>query len=105
MNGGGVRTTLVCMLLMTANICFAQHREEDLQAHPGASLYSSGRFAEARNLLESEIAANRATPSTFFWLGYTYLALNERERAIPHFERYLRDDPGNEDVLYALAKT
>lgn len=72
---------------------------------PGASFYAAGQFTKAKDSLESDIALGRATPETYFWLGYTYLALNERDRAIAQFERYLRDDPRNEDVLYALART
>ena len=95
----------LCMGLAAVSLGLAQNIEEEVQADPAAAMYASGQFAEARDLLESRIARNQATRSTFFWLGYTYLGLRERDHAIPHFERYLRDDPANEDVLYALAKT
>ena len=96
---------LLSMLLAAASFGLGQDKEDQLQADSAAALYASGRFAEARDLLELRIARNEAAGSTFFWLGYTYLALRERDHAIPHFERYLREDPANEDVLYALAKT
>jgi len=56
-------------------------------------------------VLENEVTAGRDTTATYYWLGYTCLALNQKDRAVENFERYLRDDARNEDVLYALART
>ncbi len=56
-------------------------------------------------LLEGEIAGGTAQPETHFWLGYTYLALGAKDRAIAPFEQYLKSKPDDEDVFYALART
>lgn len=71
----------------------------------GETLYRAGDFAQARRVLESEAASGKSSPKTNFWLGYTYAALGERDKAIAQFEAYLHDNPSDEDVLYALAKT
>ena len=71
----------------------------------GEALYRAGDFAHARRVLESEAASGKASPKTNFWLAYTYAALGERDKAIAQFEAYLHDNPTDEDVLYALAKT
>jgi tetratricopeptide (TPR) repeat protein len=71
----------------------------------GAAAYLAGQYQQARRLLETDVSGGHATARTYFWLGYTYLALGQRERAIPQFEAYLKDHPKDEDVLYAIART
>lgn len=95
-----VRPLIPVLFASTALLLNAQETELD-----GVSLYNAGEFAKARQIFEQEIASSRATSQTHFWLGYTYLALSARDLAVPQFERYLAADPGNEDVLYALART
>lgn len=80
-----------------------------LNAHqvrnPGVALYEQGKFEEARAWFEQRIHTTPSDPGNRFWLGYTYLALGRKDRAAEEFEAYLTSDPGNEDVLYALART
>ncbi len=71
----------------------------------GEQLYLAGRFPEARDQLAQEIRAGHATPKTYFWLAYTKLALGDKQAAMPLFEMYLKSNPKDEDVLYALART
>lgn len=71
----------------------------------GEQLYLAGRFDEALRALTEEIRGGKATPRTHFWLGYTHLALGNKPAAIEPFETYLSASPGDEDVLYAVAKT
>ena len=71
----------------------------------GQQLYQAGRFAEARDALEREAHATKATPETYFWLAYSELALGNKPGAIQPFETYLQANPKDEDVLYALART
>lgn len=78
---------------------------QDAPGDPGEAKYAAGQYAEARDILERQIAAGNATAKTHFWLGYTYLALRNRERAVRGFEAYLKENPRDEDVLYALAHT
>ncbi|MGI8992456.1 MAG: tetratricopeptide repeat protein [Bryobacteraceae bacterium] len=72
---------------------------------PGEALYQAGDFAKARQVLEKDIASDKAPAKAHFWLAYTYLAIGERDRAIAQFEAYLHDNPADEDALYALGKT
>ncbi len=71
----------------------------------GEQLYQAGRFAEARDALLRESRSTRATPQTYFWLGYAELALGNKPGAIQPFETYLEANPKDEDVLYALTRT
>ncbi|MSV29716.1 MAG: tetratricopeptide repeat protein [Bryobacterales bacterium] len=71
----------------------------------GLQLYEAGRFAEARDALLKEVTSAKATPETHFWLGYAELAVGNRPGAIQPFEAYLKANPRNEDVLYALTRT
>ena len=71
----------------------------------GEQLYQAGRFVEARDALQREIRSSQATPQTYFWLGYTELALGNKPGAIQPFETYLKANPKDEDVLYAVART
>ncbi len=71
----------------------------------GAQLYESGRFAEARDALLKDVRSARATAETHFWLGYVELALGNKPGAIQPFEAYLKSNPKDEDVLYALTRT
>src|SRR5712692_6276092 len=92
-------------IVLSVVIVTAANAQTAAEGNRGASLYAAGQFTRAKDYLESEIALGRGTPETYFWLGYTYLALNDRNSAVTQFERYVREDPHNEDVLYALAKT
>ena len=80
---------LLCFLLQTS----------------GEQLYLGGKFEDARDQLSQEIRAGSATPQTYFWLAYTQLALGDKPGAILPFETYLKSNPNDEDVLYALART
>ena len=71
----------------------------------GARLYQAGDYAQAAEVLEAELRSGAADDQTRFWLGYTYLALRARDKAVEQFEAYLIDQPRDEDVLYALART
>ncbi len=71
----------------------------------GEQIYQAGRFVEARDALQREIRSAQATPQTYFWLGYTELALGNKPGAIQPFETYLKANPKDEDVLYAVART
>ena len=47
---------LLYMLLAAASFGLGQEKEDELLADSAAALYASGRFAEARDLLELRIA-------------------------------------------------
>ena len=92
-------------IVLSVVIVTAGNAQTAAEGNRGASLYAAGQFTSAKDYLESEIALGQATRETYFWLGYTYLALNDRNSAVTQFERYVHEDPRNEDVLYALART
>lgn len=75
------------------------------QQNSGIHAYQAGDFREAARYFEQLVGEGTANPETHYWLGYTYLALGRKDRAVEEMETYLKSDPRNEDVLYALART
>ncbi|MEX2262295.1 MAG: tetratricopeptide repeat protein [Bryobacteraceae bacterium] len=94
---------IACLAAVAA--AFAQTPGEDRPRTAGADLYLANRFQEARTYLETEIASGKAAPESHYWLGYAYLALSLRDKAVAQFEKYLQSKPDDEDVLYAVART
>lgn len=95
---------LAAVLCLVCAIASAQVANHPGTSQSGEDLYRAGEFAQARQVLEAEAASAKSLSNTSFWLGYTYVALAEREKAIAQFEAYLHDNWSDEDVLYALAK-
>ena len=75
------------------------------QQNSGIHAYQAGDFREAARYFERQVGEGTANPETHYWLGYTYLALGRKDRAVEEMEQYLKIDSRNEDVLYALART
>ena len=65
-------------------------------------LYQDGQFPEARDRYESVLANGLESSSLFLNLGNTYFRMQDMGRAILNYERGLRLDPNDEDLLYNL---
>ena len=61
----------------------------------GVTLFEKGNYAEARQLLNAAVAEAPDNPRSQFFLGRTYLALEEAALALPHLERAVRLAPDN----------
>ena len=60
------------------------------QQPKGAELYKSGDYLQAASVLESELKSSERNGETRYSLGYTYLALSARDKAIEQFEALSR---------------
>jgi predicted Zn-dependent protease len=57
--------------------------------------YKSGRYEEARRVLENDIRAGDLSPSTVFYGVQTFLRLSDLDRALDLAERYVARRPGD----------
>jgi tetratricopeptide (TPR) repeat protein len=64
--------------------------------------YSEGMYAEAVHLYEQITGAGFESPALCYNLGNAYFKLNDLPNAILWYERALRLDPMNEDIIYNL---
>jgi tetratricopeptide (TPR) repeat protein len=61
----------------------------------GVALFEKGNYAEARQVLSAAVAEAPDNARSQFFLGRTYLALEEAALALPHLERAVRLAPNN----------
>ncbi len=61
----------------------------------GVTLFEKGNYVEARQVLSAAVAEAPDNPRSQFYLGRTYLALEEAALALPHLERAIRLAPDN----------
>jgi tetratricopeptide (TPR) repeat protein len=72
----------------------------------GMDYYKTNQFAQAIEPLEKSISLNpkMAEPEARFWLGATYSALEQPEKAVKELRQNLEVRPKNIDVLYSLTR-
>ena len=61
----------------------------------GVALFEKGNYTEARKVLSAAVAEAPDDPRSQFYLGRTYLALEETTLALPHLERAVGLAPDN----------
>jgi tetratricopeptide (TPR) repeat protein len=61
----------------------------------GATLFEKGNYDEARQMLSDALAKAPDDPQSHFYLGRTYLALEEAAKALPHLEKAVQLEPEN----------
>ena len=61
----------------------------------GVTLFEKGNYSEARKVLSTAVAAAPDDARSQFFLGRTYLALEESALALPHLEQAVGLAPGN----------
>ena len=61
----------------------------------GVTLFEKGNYSEARKVLSAAVAAAPDDARSQFFLGRTYLALEESALALPHLEQAVGLAPGN----------
>lgn len=66
------------------------------------SNYTSGNFAEAAELYEQILKTGEVSSDLYFNLGNAYFKQNMNAEARLNYERALRLDPQNEDILYNI---
>jgi tetratricopeptide (TPR) repeat protein len=61
----------------------------------GAALFEKGNYDQARQVLSSAVTEAPDDPRAQFYLGRTYLALEEAAQALPHLQKAVRLAPQN----------
>ena len=61
----------------------------------GVTLFEKGKYREAQQVLGDLLANQPNAPKTQFYMGRTYLALEDAEQALPHLARAVALDPEN----------
>jgi len=80
-----------------------------LQANPQAEIdkankaYMAGFFENSITIYEKIISDGLSSPELYYNLGNAYFKTNNLPSAILNYERALKYDPGNEDILFNLA--
>lgn len=67
-----------------------------------AELFKQRQWAEAQALLEKVTATEPGNAEAWNFLGQTYLARNDYEKAVPLLEKAARLDPANSDYVLQL---
>lgn len=79
-----------------------------LQANPQAEIdkankaYIAGFFENSIAIYEKVIAEGLSSPELYYNLGNAYFKTNNLPSAILNYERALKFDPGNEDIIFNL---
>ncbi|MBU2591127.1 MAG: tetratricopeptide repeat protein, partial [Nitrospinae bacterium] len=83
--------------ILIQSFAFAQ----DSQYQPlisGMEHYKNGKYKEALEDFQKAIIIFPDDPDIPFYMGLTYLQLNESEKAIEHFKKTLENDPEYTDA-------
>jgi tetratricopeptide (TPR) repeat protein len=65
-------------------------QEDIIWYNIGVNAYNAGKRPEAAQAFEKSIAANKKNSDSHRMLGYTLVGMGEFDKAIPHFEAYLK---------------
>lgn len=90
---GMLKTIAPALAIMMAGLLFAGSAPID-----GIALFEKGRYHEARKVLGELLAKQPDAPRVQFYMGRTYLALEDAEQALPHFTKAVALEP--EQTLY-----
>ncbi|MCD4679268.1 MAG: TonB-dependent receptor [Bacteroidales bacterium] len=64
--------------------------------------YSEGQYADAIELYEQLINNGLESPELYYNLGNSYFKINDLPSAILYYEKAIKLDPGDEDVIFNL---
>jgi len=84
---------LLYILLLTSNVFFAQKGFEN-----GNSLYQKGKYQEAINAYETELATKKQSAELYFNLGNCYYKLNKVAPSIYNYEKALMLNPDDDEI-------
>ena len=91
---------VVAMLLVCSATTIVSAQTESIKKAEIA--YTSEQYAEAIELYEEVLKANGDSPELYYNLGNAYFKSGNIASAILNYERALRLDPSDEDVLFNL---
>lgn len=94
------RTTLLIFLIhLISNTLVANPDADILKAN---TAYQAGFYENAISLYEKVIKEGFTSSELYYNLGNAYFKANNNPSAILNYERALKLDPGNEDLIYNL---
>lgn len=96
----GIRNLFAMAFLFLVCIGYAQDPQTLVKEANKA--YSEGLYTDAREAYQQVTDAGWESPILYYNLGNACFKLNDYPHAILWYERALRLDPGNEDILYNL---
>jgi len=62
----------------------------------GLNYFKTAKYAEAAAYFEKAVALDENQTDALYQLGITYTAMQEKDKAIGAFEKYLKIDPDSE---------
>lgn len=71
----------------------------------GVAFFEKGNYRDARQVLGKTVAEAPDDPKAHFYLGRTFLALEEAVSALPHFEKAIQLDPDKAAYYFWLGVT
>ena len=89
-NGLNLKKIAVAAAILAASLLVVGAAQID-----GVALFEKGNYGEARKVLTTAVAEAPDNPRNQFFLGRTYLALEEAALALPHLEKAVRLEPNN----------
>lgn len=96
---------LLTLLLLFQSLVFAQELPIESQYQPlisGMEHYRDGNYEKALEDFQKALSIFPDDPDIPFYIGLTYLQLNQPEKAIEYFKKSLEKDPGYTDAHFQL---
>ncbi|RKY32443.1 MAG: hypothetical protein DRP67_00910 [Candidatus Omnitrophota bacterium] len=69
----------------------------------GTLLLKTGKIQESINFFKNAIDENPSSSEAYYYLGYAYFLLGEKDKSLKNYEKAVQLDPENPDYHYALA--
>lgn len=89
------------ILLLTGSLML--HANPQAEIDKANKAYMAGFFENSITIYEKIIASGFSSPELCYNLGNAYFKTSNLPSAILNYERALKSDPGNEDIIYNLA--
>ena len=99
------RLLILFLLLLTFPFSDARafvQTEAEASMQNGNTLYQNGNYEGAVEAYENVLTLGYESAALYYNLGNSYFRLNELGRAILNYEKALKLEPGDEDVVYNL---
>jgi len=90
---------ILCLLLISGGYILAATPAETDRANKA---YMAGFYENAAQLYEKILDEGKVAPEAYYNLGNAYFKMNQIPKAILNYERALKYQPGDEDIIYNL---
>jgi|TARA_B100000767_G_C19772505_1_gene540816 tetratricopeptide (TPR) repeat protein len=97
-----MKKLVILFYLMISSVGFAQFNNEEYFSN-GVELYNEGKYLEAINQFKLIIQGGEHSEALYFNLGNSYYKINDIANSIYYYEKALRLNPKDNDVLNNLS--